>query len=93
MNETQAKTTENRKDLESQRKILDETQKDRDAHFQDVVRLTEELNETVNQQDLLKKRTAELAKDLLKAETLLRNRDDVAALPRVVFDHITRVAG
>ena len=51
---------------------MDEAQKDRDAHFKEVVRLTEELNEAVNEKDLLKKRTDELTKDLAKANTLLR---------------------
>ena len=49
---------------------MEEAQKDRDAHFKEVVHLTEELNQAANEKDLLKKRTDELTKDLAKANTL-----------------------
>jgi hypothetical protein len=89
MNATQTNATDYRKELESQRKTVEESQKDRDAHFKEVVRLTEELHEATNEKDLLKKRTDELAKDLAKADTLLRkfgldkNRDYSGVPPKV----------
>ena len=36
------------------------------------MRLTDELNQAANEKDLLRKRTDELAKDLAKADTVLR---------------------
>lgn len=72
MNATQTNATGFRKELEGQRTTVGEAQKDRDAHFKEVVRLTEELNQAVNEKDLLKKRTDELAKDLAKADLVLR---------------------
>jgi len=46
--------------------------KDREARFEEVVRLTDLLNQAANERDLLKKRTDELAKDLAKANRLLQ---------------------
>ena len=40
MNTTQTNSTDYRTELESQRKTLQEAQKDRDAHFKEVLRLT-----------------------------------------------------
>jgi chromosome segregation ATPase len=72
MNAMQAKITGDRKELELQRKTVEEAQKDRNAHFKEVVRLTEELNQAVNERDLLKKRTVELRKDLVKANQVFK---------------------
>jgi hypothetical protein len=72
MNSTQTNATDFRKELETLRKSIQEATKDRDAHFNKVTQLTEELNQAVNEKDLLKKRTDELAKDMAKADTLLR---------------------
>ena len=72
MNDTQEKTTGLRKELDGQRTAVADARKDRDAHFQEVVRLTDELNQAANEKDLLQKRTAELAKDVAKAEQVLR---------------------
>lgn len=72
MNSTQANATDFRKELESLRKAIQEATKDRDSHFKEVTRLTEELHQAISEKDLLKKRTDELAKDLVKADSLLR---------------------
>jgi chromosome segregation ATPase len=72
MNATQTSTTDLRKELAGQRATADDARKDRDANFKEVVRLTEEVNQAANEKDLLKKRTDELAKDLSKAEQMLR---------------------
>jgi chromosome segregation ATPase len=72
MNETQGQTAGSRKELEAQRTAVAEARKDRDAHFQEVVRLTDELNQAANEKDLLQKRTTELAKDVAKTEQVLR---------------------
>jgi chromosome segregation ATPase len=72
VNTTQADATEFRKQRETLRTQIEQAQKDRDAHFNEVVRLTEELNQAANEKDLLKKRTDELTKDLTKADKLLQ---------------------
>jgi hypothetical protein len=72
MNATQTNATGYRTELESQRKTVSESQKDRDEHFKELLRKTDELNQATNEKDLLKKRTDELAKDLAKAEKVLR---------------------
>jgi hypothetical protein len=72
MSATQKNATDYRQELEKQRTDLLQAQKDRDAHFKEVVRLTDELNRAVNDKELLRKRTAELAKDLAKADEALR---------------------
>jgi predicted nuclease with TOPRIM domain len=72
MNSTQTNATSFRTELESQRKTIREAQQDREKHFNEVVRLTDELNQAVNEREALKKRTDELAKDLAKADKVLR---------------------
>jgi chromosome segregation ATPase len=72
MNETQTQTAAARKDLAVERTAVAEARKDRDAHFQEVVRLTDELNQAANEKDLLQKRTVELTKDVAKAEQVLQ---------------------
>ena len=75
MNATQTNATDYRKQLDKLRTELVQAQKDRDAHFKEVVRLTDELNQAVNEKEQLRKRTAELAKDLAKADEALRYFD------------------
>ncbi len=72
MNATQETTAGYRKEVEGQRTAVEEARKDRDAHFKEVVRLTDELNQAVNEKELLRKRTEELAKDVAKADQVLR---------------------
>jgi seryl-tRNA synthetase len=94
MNSTQANSTDYRKELEAQRKTVEEAQKDRDANFKAVVRLTDELNQAVNEKELLKNRTDELAKDLAKADQVLRKfgldkNKDYSSVPPTVDGLIT----
>jgi hypothetical protein len=89
VNSTQTNATDYRKELEGQRATVQNAQKDRDAHFKEVTRLTEELNQAVNDKDLLRKRTEELGKDLAKADQVLRKHGldknkDYSNVPPVV---------
>jgi hypothetical protein len=98
MNSTQTNATDYRKELESQRKTVEESLKDRDAHFKEVMRLTEELNQAINEKDLLKKRTDELAKDMAKADKVLRqfglNKErDYSSVPPIVEGIIKATPG
>lgn len=72
MDATQTNATRDRKEVEEQRTVLAEARRDRDSHFKEVMRLTDELNQKKNDLDNLKKRTDELAKDLAKAEAVMR---------------------
>ncbi|MCE5303788.1 MAG: hypothetical protein LLF97_11875 [Planctomycetaceae bacterium] len=89
MNATQANATGYRKEVEQQRTKVAEAQQDRDAHFKEVVKKTDELNQAFNDKELLRKRTEELGKDLAKALQLLRkygldpNRDYSDVPPKV----------
>jgi len=89
MKTTQTNATDYRKEVETQRTTVREAQQDRDANFKEVVRLTDLLNQAVNDKDLLSKRTEELAKDLAKADAVLRkfgldkNKDYSGVPPKV----------
>ncbi len=50
-----------------------EAQKDRDAHFKEVVRLTDELHQAINERQRLNARRASLDADLSKAKQVLRH--------------------
>ena len=58
MNATQKNLTDYRQERDRQRTELLEAQQDRDEHFKEVVALTDELNQAVNEKELLRKRTA-----------------------------------
>jgi chromosome segregation ATPase len=73
MNATQEKTAGYHKEVDGQRAAVEEARKEREAHFKEVVRLTDELNQAVNEKELLRKRTEDLAKDVAKADQVLRN--------------------
>jgi hypothetical protein len=72
MRATQTNSTDYLQQLKKQRTELAHAQQDRDKHFKEVVRLTDELNQAVNDKEQLRKRTADLAKDLAKADEALR---------------------
>ena len=72
MNATQKNLTDFRQELDRQRTGKLEAEKDRDKHFGRVVELTDQLNQAVNEKELLRKRTLELAKDLKKADEALQ---------------------
>lgn len=75
MNATQANATSFQKERDGLRVEILQAQKDRDAHFKEVVRLTDELNQAVNEREQLRKRTEEIGKDLVKARGVLRKHD------------------
>jgi len=72
MDATQKNTTNFRGQLEKVQGDVAQAQKDRDDNLKDVVRKTDELNQAVNEKELLRKRMAELAKDLAKAVKALK---------------------
>jgi hypothetical protein len=98
MSVTQTNATGYRKEVETQRSAVSDAQKDRDAHFKEVTRLSDELNQAINEKDLLKKRTDELAKDLARAEDVLRRfgldkNKDYSGVPPKVDGVITAAEG
>ena len=98
MDATQKNATDWRKELEEKRTALEQAQKDRDAHFKEVVRLTDELHQTVNDKEQLRKRTEELGKDLAKADQLLRKfgldkNKDYSNVPPKVDGIVTATPG
>jgi hypothetical protein len=72
MKVTQDNATAYRKQLEQLRTSILEAQKDRDEHFKEVVRKTDELHQAVNEKEVLKKKAEDLAKDLARAKDALR---------------------
>jgi len=75
MNQTQQTLAQLREELGKRRTEVAEAQQDRDAHFKEVVRLTDLLHQQVNELKRLKTRQMELAKDLAQAEAVLRHWD------------------
>ena len=67
---TQKNATDYRKELEEKRVQLIQAQQDRDEHFKEVVRLTDDLHQTVNEKELLRKRAEDVARDLAKYKEL-----------------------
>jgi hypothetical protein len=97
---TQKNLTTYQQERDRQRTALVEAQKDRDAHFGKVVELTDQLNQEVNEKELLRKRTLELAKDLKKADEALawngfadKNSDYKSKIPPKVDAIVTSVNG
>jgi len=72
MSTTQTNSTKYREELDTLRGQILEAQKDRDAHFKEVERKTDELNQAVSEKEQLRKRMEDLAKDLAKAKDALR---------------------
>jgi len=93
---TQKNATTDRNEVVEQRTAVEEARKDRDAHFKEVVRLTDELNQAANEKELLRKRTEDLGKDLAKADQVLRKHGldknkNYANVPPTVDGYITSV--
>jgi hypothetical protein len=72
MQATQKNAADYRQERDKLRTLLAQAQLDRDKHFGEVVRLTNDLNEAVNDKEQLRKREGDLAKDLAKADEALR---------------------
>lgn len=75
MNATQKVAADYRKELEALRKEVLQSQQDRDAHFKEVVRLTDDLHQAVNEKEQLRKRAGDVSKNLAKAREALRYHD------------------
>ncbi len=75
MNATQKVAADYRMELEKLRSDILQARQDRDAHFKEVVRLTDELHQAVNEKEQLRKRAQDVSKDLAKAREALRYFD------------------
>ena len=75
MHATQKNASDYRQELERKREKLLQAQQDRDAHFKEVGRLTDELHQAVNDKEQLRKRMADVSNDLAKAREALRYFD------------------
>jgi len=75
MTSTQTKSTDYLKRLKEQQAEIAQDKKQRDEHFEKVVRKTDELNQAVIEKEQLRKRTADLAKDLAKADEALKGAE------------------
>lgn len=98
MNATQKNLTDYRQELDKNRTALVEAHQDRDKHFAEVVRKTDEFNQAVNEKEVLRKRTLELAKDLKKADEVLQwkglnKNTDYKSEPPKVDAIVTSVLG
>jgi hypothetical protein len=98
MNSTQTNATDFRKERDTLRQQVREAQQDRDKHFKEMMRLTDELNQAANEKDKLKDRNDELTKDLVKADQLLRKfgldkNKDYSGVPPIVEGVVTATPG
>ncbi len=62
-----------RKEIDTLRVNTAEAEKDRDGHFQQVLKLTDELHQLINEKERLVARQNTLAADLAQAEAVLRH--------------------
>lgn len=82
MSATQKNATKDRQELEVLRANLLKIDQEVAAHFKEIQRKTDELNQAVNDKELLRRRTTELLKDLTRARDALRiNNIDEQADP------------
>ncbi len=99
MSATQKSLMAMQTERDNQRKALLEAQQDRDKHFNQMVAVTDQLNQAVNEKELLRQRTLELAKDLKKADDALRyngldkNVDYKSKMPPKLDAIVTSVNG
>jgi predicted nuclease with TOPRIM domain len=83
---TQEESAKFRAEVEGLRSDAEKAQKDRDAHFREVVRLTDEMHQMVNELTELKNRNTTLSADMVKAREVLRHFDlnentDISGVP------------
>lgn len=69
-NATQKNATSFRAERDDLRTQFIQAQQDRDKHFKEIVRLTDELNQVVNEKELLRKRAEDVTRDLAKYKEL-----------------------
>ena len=72
---TQATLAALRTEVGKHRIEISQAQGDRDAHFKEVVRLTDELHQLINERERLKQRQLELVAELTRAKSVLRHNE------------------
>jgi hypothetical protein len=95
---TQKESAKFRGEVEGLRSAADKAQSDRNAHFKEVVKLTDDMNQMVNEMTELKNRNTTLSADLAKAKEVLRHFDmtentDISGTPPRVEGLVTAVLG
>lgn len=98
MKATQEESAKFREEVTGLRTDAENAQKDRDEHFKEVVKLTDEMHQMVNEMTELKNRNTTLSADLAKAKEVLRHNDlnenmDIAGPPKNVEGLVQAVQG
>jgi hypothetical protein len=95
---TQDESAKFRGEVEGLRSEAEKAQSDRNAHFREVVRLTDEMHQMLNEMTDLKNRNTTLAADMAKAREVLRHFDlsentDISGSPPRVEGLVEAVLG
>jgi hypothetical protein len=95
---TQEESAKFRGEVEGLRSEAEKAQSDRDAHFREVVRMTDEMHQLINDMTELKNRNTTLSADLAKAREVLRHNDltentDISGTPPRVDGLVEVVQG
>jgi peptidoglycan hydrolase CwlO-like protein len=95
---TQKESAIFRGEVEGLRSEAEKAQSDRDAHFKEVVKITDEMHQMLNEMTELKSRNTTLSADLAKAREVLRHFDlnentDISGTPPRVEGLIEAVLG
>ena len=95
---TQKESAIFRGEVEGLRSEAEKAQSDRDAHFKEVVKLTDEMHQMLSEMSELKNRNTTLSADLAKAREVLRHFDlnentDISGTPPRVEGLIEAVLG
>ena len=95
---TQKESAVFRGEVEGLRSEAEKAQTDRDAHFKEVVKLTDDMHQMLNEMTELKNRNTTLSADLAKAREVLRHFDltentDISGTPPRVEGLVDAVLG
>ena len=95
---TQDESAKFREEVDGLRSEAEKAQSDRDAHFKEVVHMTDEMHQMINDMTELKNRNTTLAADLAKAKEVLRHFDfnentDISGTPPRVDGLVQAVQG
>ena len=98
MQATQKESAVFRSEVEGLRSEAEKAQTDRDAHFREVVKLTDDMHQMLNDMTELKSRNTTLSADLAKAREVLRHFDmnentDISGTPPRVEGLVDAVLG
>jgi chromosome segregation ATPase len=98
MKATQDESAKFRGEVEGLRSEAEKARADRDAHFREVVKLTDEMHQSLNEMNELKSRNTTLSADLAKAREVLRHFDlnentDISKTPPRVEGLVDAVLG